>query len=349
MQFGVHTGLQNTTTDELPGAVAPHRGPRLRVDLDLGPLLRGRRHGHPDGTTTSGYDCLEAVATHAALALDDDRACGAAASCTASGTGIRPCSPTSIATLDQLSDGRITLGLGAGWHQGEFAAYGMPFPPVGVRLRKLDEAIQCVRLLLTEDVADFDGEFFTAARRALRSEARAGPAAAVDRRRRREGDAAHRGAARRRLERRRSSRPTTYRAQGRRCSTSTASESGRDPATIEKSVNLTLAWTRRGARASSSAACADYIGRARSPAARRQMVDRIGEYRDAGADWVIVALRAPFDVDGLDRFAAEVLPAVRADAGRVARRTSWRPRPRRERARRGRTRRNAAGALPSTA
>ena len=40
------------------------------------------------------------------------------------------------------------------------------------------------------------------------------------------------------------------------------------------------------------------------------MVDRIGEYRDAGADWVILALRAPFDVDGLDRFAAEVLPAL---------------------------------------
>jgi alkanesulfonate monooxygenase SsuD/methylene tetrahydromethanopterin reductase-like flavin-dependent oxidoreductase (luciferase family) len=41
----------------------------------------------------------------------------------------------------------------------------------------------------------------------------------------------------------------------------------------------------------------------------QQVVDRIGEYGDAGAEMVILALRAPFDVDGLDRFAAEVLPA----------------------------------------
>ena len=40
----------------------------------------------------------------------------------------------------------------------------------------------------------------------------------------------------------------------------------------------------------------------------QQMVDRIGEYADAGADWVILALRAPFDLDELDRFAADVLP-----------------------------------------
>jgi alkanesulfonate monooxygenase SsuD/methylene tetrahydromethanopterin reductase-like flavin-dependent oxidoreductase (luciferase family) len=40
-----------------------------------------------------------------------------------------------------------------------------------------------------------------------------------------------------------------------------------------------------------------------------QIVERIGEYADAGAEAVNVALRAPFDVESLDRFAAEVLPA----------------------------------------
>ena len=44
------------------------------------------------------------------------------------------------------------------------------------------------------------------------------------------------------------------------------------------------------------------------------MVDRVGAYRDAGAEWLILAMRAPFDVDGLDRFAAEVLPAARVTA-----------------------------------
>ncbi len=42
------------------------------------------------------------------------------------------------------------------------------------------------------------------------------------------------------------------------------------------------------------------------------MVDKVGGYVDAGADMVILALRAPFDRDGLERFAADVMPAVRS-------------------------------------
>jgi alkanesulfonate monooxygenase SsuD/methylene tetrahydromethanopterin reductase-like flavin-dependent oxidoreductase (luciferase family) len=40
----------------------------------------------------------------------------------------------------------------------------------------------------------------------------------------------------------------------------------------------------------------------------QQMVDHVGRYVDAGAQWVIVAMRAPFDRDGLERFATDVLP-----------------------------------------
>ena len=65
-----------------------------------------------------------------------------------------------MATLDHLSGGRVTLGLGAGWHQAEYAAYNIPFPPAPVRLRQVAEAIQCIRALLTEEVANFEGEFF---------------------------------------------------------------------------------------------------------------------------------------------------------------------------------------------
>jgi alkanesulfonate monooxygenase SsuD/methylene tetrahydromethanopterin reductase-like flavin-dependent oxidoreductase (luciferase family) len=41
-----------------------------------------------------------------------------------------------------------------------------------------------------------------------------------------------------------------------------------------------------------------------------EMVDRVGGYVEAGADWVILALRAPFDRDGLERFASEVIPQL---------------------------------------
>ena len=47
----------------------------------------------------------------------------------------------------------------------------------------------------------------------------------------------------------------------------------------------------------------------------QEVVDRIGEYADAGADQINVAMRAPFDVAGLERFAAEVLPQFTPPGG----------------------------------
>jgi alkanesulfonate monooxygenase SsuD/methylene tetrahydromethanopterin reductase-like flavin-dependent oxidoreductase (luciferase family) len=84
----------------------------------------------------------------------------------------------------------------------------------------------------------------------------------------------------------------------------------RDPATIEKSVNLTLAWTDEELR-SRFGGMADWIRPSALTGTTGQIVERIGEYRDAGADWVNLALRAPFDVESVDRFTAEVLPAFR--------------------------------------
>jgi alkanesulfonate monooxygenase SsuD/methylene tetrahydromethanopterin reductase-like flavin-dependent oxidoreductase (luciferase family) len=44
----------------------------------------------------------------------------------------------------------------------------------------------------------------------------------------------------------------------------------------------------------------------------QEMVDKVGAYVAAGASYVIVAMRAQFDRDGLERFAAEVMPALRS-------------------------------------
>jgi alkanesulfonate monooxygenase SsuD/methylene tetrahydromethanopterin reductase-like flavin-dependent oxidoreductase (luciferase family) len=73
-------------------------------------------------------------------------------------------------------------------------------------------------------------------------------------------------------------------------------------------VNLALAWKEEDLVRQFGGA-AEYIGANALKGSAQQVIDRIGEYRDAGAEMVILALRAPFDVDGLDRFATEVLPA----------------------------------------
>ena len=64
------------------------------------------------------------------------------------------------ATLQHLSGGRYTLGLGTGWHEGEYHAYGYAFPPPGVRLAQLDETVRIVRALWHEAPATFAGTHY---------------------------------------------------------------------------------------------------------------------------------------------------------------------------------------------
>ncbi len=60
------------------------------------------------------------------------------------------------ATLDTLSGGRLTLGIGVGWSREEFDALGIPFERRGART---NEYVEAIRTLWRDDVASFDGEF----------------------------------------------------------------------------------------------------------------------------------------------------------------------------------------------
>jgi probable F420-dependent oxidoreductase len=66
----------------------------------------------------------------------------------------------SLATLDQMSGGRMVAGLGSGWTETEFRMTGIPFPEIGPRLRMLDEALTCLRGLWGEGPFSFEGEFY---------------------------------------------------------------------------------------------------------------------------------------------------------------------------------------------
>jgi F420-dependent oxidoreductase-like protein len=65
------------------------------------------------------------------------------------------------ATVDIISGGRLELGLGAGWNRKECDAYGMPLPPLKERFDRFDEGVQVIIALLSQERADFDGQYFT--------------------------------------------------------------------------------------------------------------------------------------------------------------------------------------------
>jgi len=63
-------------------------------------------------------------------------------------------------TVDVLSHGRLTFGIGAGWHEHEWRAYGYIFSEAPDRLRHLREAVQVIRAMWTEEEATFEGGYY---------------------------------------------------------------------------------------------------------------------------------------------------------------------------------------------
>jgi probable F420-dependent oxidoreductase len=79
-------------------------------------------------------------------------------------------SPTSVhhpavlanraATIDHISEGRMVLGIGAGWQINEHHAYGIELQEPGPRVTRFEEAIQIIRSLLNNERTDFSGEYY---------------------------------------------------------------------------------------------------------------------------------------------------------------------------------------------
>jgi alkanesulfonate monooxygenase SsuD/methylene tetrahydromethanopterin reductase-like flavin-dependent oxidoreductase (luciferase family) len=65
-----------------------------------------------------------------------------------------------ISTLDNISNGRALLWIGAGWYEEEYKAYGYPFPSAKERVDQLEESLTIFKKLFTEDVTNFNGKFW---------------------------------------------------------------------------------------------------------------------------------------------------------------------------------------------
>jgi probable F420-dependent oxidoreductase len=64
------------------------------------------------------------------------------------------------ATLDLLSNGRLDLGLGAGWYEPEYEAAGIPFDPPATRIKRLRESVEIITRLLEGEVLTYEGRYY---------------------------------------------------------------------------------------------------------------------------------------------------------------------------------------------
>lgn len=67
---------------------------------------------------------------------------------------------TEAVTVDQISNGRLELGLGAAWNEPEHREFGIPYPPIKERAERLEEGIEVMRTLMTRDGATFKGRHY---------------------------------------------------------------------------------------------------------------------------------------------------------------------------------------------
>jgi probable F420-dependent oxidoreductase len=153
MRFGIHVGHLGGPIDELRRLwrFADESGFDWFSVSDHFQETPGQGGGRP---------CLESVSVLAAAALDTKRV---RVGCLVFSIGYRHpiVLAKAVTSIDHLSGGRVTCGIGAGWHEPEYRAYGIPFPSAGEREDQLEEYVQVLRLLFDEPYADFRGSHYT--------------------------------------------------------------------------------------------------------------------------------------------------------------------------------------------
>ncbi len=306
MKFGLQTGQQDCTFEELRKL--------WHLADDSGFYWISIWDHHFESPPAGGQrPAFETVAIMSALALETSNV---RVGCLVFSSAYR--NPGIVAkaatTIDHLSGGRVEIGLGAGWHEPEYKAFGIDFPSPRIREDMLEEAAQIVRQMLHGGEANFQGEHYqmthaynvprpvqdkmpiwiggagekrTIPAAAKYADAWNGAYVAADVFKRKLGVLAN------------------------------ACESiGRDPKTMNNAINLgfymgidakeaeqkrkNLPWGPEDPR---------YHGQILGTP--EQAIDQIGQFIEAGAEQINLAMRAPFDMEATQAFIEQVMPAFK--------------------------------------
>ncbi len=222
----------------------------------------------------------------------------------------------SVAEVDQMSGGRVELGLGAGWYEAEHAAYAIPFPDVKTRFTKFEETLEIVVGLWETpegQTFSFSGEYFTV----IDSPALPKPAQKPRPPIVLGGAAKKRGAA---LAARFADEFNVpfapvdeVRAAFGRIDVACAA-AGRDPKSIARSTALVLCAGPDEATVARRAATigreVDELRRNGLTGSAAEIIDKLGEYERAGVQRVYLQVLDQSDLDHIEWVAAHVLPKV---------------------------------------
>ena len=307
LRFGVQLQPQRTTWSDFVGAVRAVEALGFDTLWNFDHLLPFS--GAPDGP------CFETWTTLAAMATQTSRIrIGALVN------GVIYRDPATLAKsatmVDIMSNGRLEFTLGAAWAEREFRAYGLPFPPLAERLARLDEALAIVRALWTQPRTTYAGRYYAVHDAPLEPKPVQQPHPPI-----------MVGGSGRRTLQVAAKHADAWNGMGspQYCAGRIAllraycAALGRDASTIELSVHPQLAIGRSHDDAEANArAIAQSHGQnldeerdkwlLGTPAEIRAQVQR---YIDVGITHWIMAMGAPFDLDALQLFAAEVMAAFR--------------------------------------
>jgi F420-dependent oxidoreductase-like protein len=223
----------------------------------------------------------------------------------------------SVAQVDQMSGGRVELGIGAGWFEAEHSAYGIPFPELGERFDRYEEQVAIVSGLWNTppgETFDFPGEYYrVSGSPALPKPVQKGgiPLIVGGSGKKRTPRLAARFASEFNV-------PFASAADNARLFAGVrdaCEETGRDPASLVYSSALVLCVGKDEAEIARRAAAigrdVDELRRHGVAGTPAEAVDVLGRYADAGAQRVYLQVLDLTDLDHLDLVAGEVAPQLR--------------------------------------
>jgi F420-dependent oxidoreductase-like protein len=221
-----------------------------------------------------------------------------------------------VANVDDMSGGRVELGLGAGWYEPEHTAYGIPFPDTGERFDRLEEQLEIVTGLWSTPEGerfDFRGQHYTLSDSPALPKPVQSPRPPVivgGKGKRRTPALAARFADEFNIPFESADFSGEQFARVR----AACDDAGRDPDSLRYSNALVLAcgssndeFRRRAAAIGRDADEVRRDGAAGSPA---EVVETIGRYAEAGASRIYLQVLDLTDLEHLELVAAEVMPQV---------------------------------------